>query len=181
MEDVYDLIKNVERVYDSNTAFQVLKDFERVLEELDLYVYKNWEEGELLSGPDITRHWVTCKFMWARAEMPDPMGAKRLSEYDCKIGYKKDYIIKPRKIKKPDDVRDGTKKGKLDRFPIWIVEISMPKKLIADMYSSFADQNNMNVEPAIPANTPPLETQQAEDQALSLDAGVEETGVGDTI
>ena len=39
MEDVYDLIKNVEQVYDSNTSFQVLKDFERVLEELDIYVF----------------------------------------------------------------------------------------------------------------------------------------------
>ena len=27
----------------------VLKDFERVLDELDLYVYKNWEDGELAS------------------------------------------------------------------------------------------------------------------------------------
>lgn len=178
MEDVYDLIKNVERIYDSNTSFQVLKDFERVLDELDMYVYKNWQEGELLSGPNIERHWVTCKFMWARSEMPDPMGAKRLTEYDCKIGYKKDYILKPRKIKKPEDIRDGTKKGKLDRHPIWVVTIQMPKKLIADMYSSFADQNDLNVEPAVPANTPPLETEQSEDQALALDAGVEDTDLG---
>ena len=89
MEDVYDLIKNVDAVYSSNTSFQVLKDFERVLEELDLYVYKNWQDGELLAGPEISRHWVTCKFMWDREDMPDPMGAKRLSEYDCKIGYSK--------------------------------------------------------------------------------------------
>jgi len=166
MEDVYDLIKNVDAVYSSNTSFQVLKDFERVLEELDLYVYKNWQEGELLSGPHISRHWVTCKFMWARNEMPDPMGAKRLSEYDCKIGYSKDYIVKPRKIRTPDDIRPGTKKGKLDKHAIWIVEIEMPKKLIADMYNSYAEQQGFNVEPAVPENTPPLEAEQAEDQSI---------------
>ena len=42
MQDVVDIIKNVERVYESNTSFQVLKDFERVLDQLDVYVYENW-------------------------------------------------------------------------------------------------------------------------------------------
>ena len=109
MEDIYDLVKNVETIYSSDTSFQILKDFERVLDEVDLYVYENWQDGELLDGPKISRHWITCKFMWPRAKMPNPMGAKRLSEYDCKIGFKKDYIINPRQIRKPDDVRPGTK------------------------------------------------------------------------
>jgi len=163
MEDTYDLVKNIERIYDSNTAFQVLKDFERVLDELDMYVYKNWSDGELLAGPDIGRHWITCKFMWDRANMPDPMGAKRLTEYDCKIGYKKDYVIVPRKIKVPGDIRPGTKKGKLDKKPIWVVEIEMPKKLIADIYTSYAENKGLNSDPATVQNAPPLETQQADE------------------
>ena len=137
MEDVYDLIKNVEQVYDSNTSFQVLKDFERVLDELDIYVYSNWQDGELAEGPIIDRHWVTCSFMWDRNKMPDPMGGKRLLDYDCKVFMGKDYVITPRKIRNPDDVRTGSKKGKLDRNPIWIVKIQMPKKLIADIYGGY--------------------------------------------
>ena len=43
MQDVYD-IKNVEQIYESNTSFQILKDSERVLDELDLYVYENWSQ-----------------------------------------------------------------------------------------------------------------------------------------
>ena len=66
MQDIYDIVKNIEGIYDSNTSFQVLKDFERVLDELDLYVYDNWENGELAEGPKIDRHWVTCSFMWPR-------------------------------------------------------------------------------------------------------------------
>ena len=87
MQDVMDIIKNIESIYDSNTSFQVLKDFERVLDQLDIYVYKNWKEGELASGPNIERHWVTCEFMWPQDEMPDPMGGKRLLDYDCKVSY----------------------------------------------------------------------------------------------
>ena len=45
MHDIYDVIKNISNIYDSNTAFEVLKDFERVLDQLDLYVYDNWKES----------------------------------------------------------------------------------------------------------------------------------------
>ena len=46
MQDTVDVIKTVQNVFDNDTAFTVLKDFERVLDELDLYVYDNWENGE---------------------------------------------------------------------------------------------------------------------------------------
>ena len=137
MQDIYDIVKNIEGIYDSNTSFQVLKDFERVLDELDIYVYANWEDGELAEGPIISRHWVTCSFMWDRNKMPDPMGGQRLLDYDCKVFFTKDYIIKPRKIRDPEDIRPNTKKGKLDRHPIWLVKIQMPKKLIADIYGGY--------------------------------------------
>jgi hypothetical protein len=137
--DTLDVIKNLEGVYESDRAFMVLKDFERVIDELGLYVYKNWEDGEIAEGPIVSRHWVTCTFMWPKKNMPDPMGGKRLLDYDCKVTYKKSYIMVPRQIKKPDDIRPGTKKGKLDKKPIWLVEIRMPKKLIVDIYGADLD------------------------------------------
>tara|TARA_B110000503_G_C7145412_1_gene412711 strand:- start:1657 stop:2172 length:516 start_codon:yes stop_codon:yes gene_type:complete len=159
MHDVLDIIKNIETIYDSNTSFGILKDFERVLDELDIYVYANWDDGELADGPRIERHWVTCSFMWDLHKMPDPMGGKRLLDYDCKVSYKKSHLIKPRKIRKPDDIRPGSKKGKLDRHPIWIVEIQMPIKLIADIYSGYIE--NTIESPAQEANIP-SETQPAD-------------------
>tara|TARA_B100001057_G_scaffold253669_1_gene253918 strand:+ start:899 stop:1426 length:528 start_codon:yes stop_codon:yes gene_type:complete len=158
MQDVYEVIKNVEQIYESNTNFQILKDSERVLDELDLYVYENWSNGELAYGPKIERHWVTLGLMWPRAEMPDPMGGKRLLEYDCKVTYKKDHLIVPRKIRKQEDFRPGTKKGKLDRKPIWLVEIMMPKKLIGDMFEGYMT--------APPAPTQPQGEQPADAAAV---------------
>jgi hypothetical protein len=172
MHDVLDIIKNVEMIYDSNTSFQVLKDFERVLDELDIYVYANWEDGEIASGPTISRHWVTCEFMWPRDKMPDPMGGKRLLDYDCKVSYEKSYVLEPRKIKKPDDIRPGTKKGKLDRHPIWVVKIQMPKKLIADIYSGYAEMINQTTEPATPETVTP-EPQTADAQVAGGDTGID--------
>ena len=164
MQDVLDIIKNVESIYDSNTSFQVLKDFERVLDELDIYVYKNWKDGEIAEGPKIERHWVTCSFFWDAENMPDPMGGKRLLDYDCKVTYKKSHIVEPRKIEKQDDIRPGTKKGKLDRRPIWMVEIQMPKKLIADIYTGYIESSFINPTET-PAITPDAAAQPAEDAA----------------
>jgi|TARA_B100001094_G_scaffold314461_1_gene353330 hypothetical protein len=168
MEDIYDLVKNVEGIYESNTAFAVLKDFERVLDELDIYVYDNWEDGELLAGPEIDRHWVSCSFMWTRDNMPDPMGGKRLLDYDCKVFYKKDSITIPRKIRKPDDIRPGTKKGKLDRKEIWVVKIQMPKKLIVDMFSGQEEMQNFNTEPAVDASAQAQQEMQPADTAAAV-------------
>ena len=119
-----------------------------MLDQLDLYVYDNWENGELVSGPEITRHFITCSFMWPREEMPDPMGGKRLTDYGCKVFFKKDVYIYPRKVLKQDDFRPGTKKGKLDQMPVWIVQVRMPKELIRTIYSGYEIEQDYNQEPA---------------------------------
>ena len=56
--DIIDVIKNLQTISENNSAFQVLKNFERVLDELDIYVFKNWEEGELIKGPNVGRYAV---------------------------------------------------------------------------------------------------------------------------
>ena len=132
MHDVLDIIKNVQTLYAVGPTLSILKDFERVIDELDVYVFTNWEEGELLSGPTDSRHFVTCSFMWPADKMPDPAGGKRLLDRGCKVSYKKDELLKPRQIKTPADYRPGTTKGRIDAHDIWIVEIKMPKQLIGN-------------------------------------------------
>jgi len=146
MHDIVEVIKNVQKLAENDNAFKVIKDFERVLDELDIYVFKNWEEGELVEGPDVGRYAVKCGFMWHEKEMPDPEGAKRLYDYGCQVVYKREHVMVPRKIKHPDDFRPGTKKGKIDAHPVWVVEITMPKKLMQDVY--VGQQNKDHVQMA---------------------------------
>lgn len=134
MTNQIDIIKNISTIYDSNNSLRILKDFERVIDELNLYVFKNWEDGELVSGPKVSRHWVECSFMWEEENMPDPMGGKKLLDYGCKVYYSKDKLKKVRRIEKPDDFRPKSKKGKIDLKTIWIVKIKMPKQLIFDIF-----------------------------------------------
>ena len=132
MHDVLDIIKNVQSLYAVGPTLNILKDFERVMDELDIYVFANWEEGELLTGPVDSRHFVTCSFMWPADKMPDPSGGKRLLDRGCKVTYAKDELLKPRQIKSPEDYRPGTTKGKIDAHDIWVVQIKMPKELIGN-------------------------------------------------
>lgn len=165
MADILDIIENIQTIYSNNSSLAILKDYERVFDELDLYVFENWKEGELVSGPKVERHWVTCEFMWPHAKMPNPEAAKRLSEYGCQIKYKRDTLIKPRPIKDPDDIRPGTKKGKLDESPIWVVEVSMPKKLILDVFRGYRNELDADLEPANNQTAPVVASQPAEQAA----------------
>ena len=159
MHDIIDVIKNLQTLSENNSAFKVLKDFERVIDELDVYVFKNWEEGELIAGPKVNRYDVECKFMWDRDNMPDPSGGKRLADYGCSIVYAKEVIMLPRKIKDPSDFRPGTKKGKIDAHPVWIVTITMPKKLMQDVYVGKENQENNRMAELMKYSNNPAETE----------------------
>lgn len=156
MYDILDVIRNIDDLYENNTSLAILKDFERVLDEMDMYVYENWDKGELAYGPQVDRHWITAGFMWPKESMPNPIAAKRLTELGCRVKYQKSHIVEPRKIKTPEDIRPGTKKGKLDRHPIWIVEIQMPKKIAFDIYRGYMDRlKNENTNSPEQTNKPP--------------------------
>lgn len=131
--DIKDIIQNTKDIYMTDSALASLLDFERVLDELDLYVFSNWKKGELVEGPIIEKYFITCIFMWPYKLMPDPRGAERLSSYDCRIRYKKDYLETPEKIDDQIDYAPGTKYPRMKQDPIWLVEITMPKQLVTDI------------------------------------------------
>lgn len=152
MADIKDIIKNIDQIYGSNNSLNLLKDFERVIDELDTYVYDNWIDGELVEGPKETRYYVQCTFMWPEAKMPEPTGGKRLLDYGCKVEFAEDVMSKVRKIKKPEDIRPGTRKGKIDHEPIWLVRITMPKKLMADINRGYRNLDSNKVEDILSMN-----------------------------
>ena len=132
-EDYWQVADNIRAIYMSDGSLTTLLDFERVLDEMDIYAFKNWDLGELVAGPDIGKYKVGCIFMWPGELMPDPRGAARLLPFDCDVKYKKTKMKVPMKIRKPEDFRPGTHKAKLTEKPIWLVEIVMPKHLMNDI------------------------------------------------
>ena len=131
--DYWQVAENIKDIYLSEGSLLTLLDFERVLDELDIYAFKNWIIGELVAGPEISKYRVTCVFMWPEKLMPDPRGARRLLPFDCEVKYKKTTMKVPIKITDPSDYRPGTHKARLGEAKIWLVEISMPKSLMSDI------------------------------------------------
>jgi len=131
--DYWQVASNIKDIYLSEGSLLTLLDFERVLDELDLYAFRNWQIGELVSGPNIGKYRVTCIFMWPEKLMPDPRGARRLLPFDCEVKFKKTKMNVPMKIENPSDYRPGTHKARLIEKKIWLVEITMPKALMNDI------------------------------------------------
>jgi len=127
---VAELIKNV---YFSEGTLATLMDYERVLDQLDIYAFRNWALGELVDGPDISRYKVSATWMYPIKNMPDPRGAARLLPFDAEVKYKKTTITVPIKVTDPSDFRPGTHKPKLIKKPVWLVEITLPKSLMTDI------------------------------------------------
>lgn len=174
MADIKDVIANIEQVYGSNNSLKLLKDFERVIDELDVYVYDNWIDGELVAGPKESRYFVECTFMWPEDKMPEPAGGKRLVEYGCRVQVAESQIAKVRQIKTPDDIRPGTRKGKIDQEPIWMIKISMPKKLMTDINRGYTELDRNKIEDIVSSSGVNASIDPAEIQAQEMSANAEQ-------
>ena len=137
---------NIKNLYMSEGSILSLLDFERVLDELDLYAFKNWQLGELIAGPEIGKYKVSCIFMWPERLMPDPRGGRRLLPYDCEVKYMKKMIKIPVKIEDPEDFQPGTHKARLIEKPVWLVEITMPKSLMTDIRTGSIELEDQDID-----------------------------------
>lgn len=125
---------DISKIQDSKHILDILMQCEDVLDSLDIYVYKNWFSGEVISGPKISRYWVTIELKYPLDKMPDPRGSLRLIKY----GIKAKFIKKERKttpnvyaeITPNDDPRDES---------IWIIKLSFPRRLMSNIEDSSND------------------------------------------
>ena len=132
-KNIKDIIDNTKEIFNTDSSLDTLLDFERVLDELNLYAFKNWKKGELVEGPIYEKYFVTCTFMWPYKLMPDPRGGERLLSYDCEVSYLESTVKYPIKVKSTDDFVPGGKMPKMSSSPVWLVTIVMPKDLMRDI------------------------------------------------
>ena len=137
--DYVSIVSNIKDLYASSGVMSILLDFERVLDQADLYAYKNWELGELVNGPDVGRYTVKCTFMWPKNLMPDPRGSKRLLAIGCKLVWAKSKIRVPIEVKDYEDFVPGTKYPRGIEKPVWFVEIEMPIELMDEIKEGSID------------------------------------------
>lgn len=139
-----DQIKYVSK---TNTRLDMLLKFEKVLDDLNLYAFRNWIKGEILEGPALGRHYITVKLMYPHKEMPDPAGAERLLNIDCLVKFEKDTLECPMPAERftdavvAQDFQDGSqpKQYEIKREQVWLVTIKMPRRYV-DEFSTVDDK-----------------------------------------
>ena len=144
--DYPSIVDTIKGIFTSDGSISTLIDFERVLDEADLYAFKNWDLGELVSGPNIKKYTVSCTFMWPYNLMPNPKGGKRLIGIGCSVLVKKTKIEVPVEIKNPNDFKAGTHYPKMVEREVWLVRIEMPKELMNDIREGSIDLADQTVE-----------------------------------
>jgi hypothetical protein len=144
--DYWQVADNIRDIYMSDGSLTTLLDFERVLDELDLYAFRNWSIGELVEGPDIGKYRVSATFLWPEHLMPDPRGGRRLLPFDIQVFYKKTKIKIPIRITNPDDFIPGTKKARIVERPVWLVEIIMSKALMSDIRTGSVEMEDEDID-----------------------------------
>ena len=154
-EDYWMIADNIKGIYMSDGSMNVLLDFERVLNELDIFAFRNWELGELVAGPDQGPYKVSCTFLWPAKLMPDPRGAMRLLPFDCEVKWKKTKM----------------------KVPVRLVEIVMPKSLMSDIRTGSVEleDETIDLQDLDDAYDQDLDQQQIMDQGTQeeMDANVQ--------
>lgn len=140
---IVDTIKNI---YSSDGSMSVLLDFERVLDDADVYAFRNWQLGELVQGPNIKRYSVVCVFMWPYKLMPDPRAAKRLTILGCKVHYLESKIDVPVEVTNYEDFVPGTNYPKMAKRKVWLVRIEVPTELMNDIKEGYIDLADQKID-----------------------------------
>ena len=110
----------IQNLYDSPHLLDILIEFENLIDNIGMYAYTGWMDGEIINGPIIKKYYIT---VWVRYEsMPDPAPIRRMM------------------IKKFITVMEPETKGDKDKNKPWIVKVSVPKSLFSSLsLDSFQD------------------------------------------
>lgn len=136
------IIDTLKNNINRQSALDTLIDFERVLDNQNIYTYANWMDGEVVEGPHIEKYWVTVTLMYPYDKMPDPDATERLLKHGCKVYYAKDKLITAAKLKDPTDSeprdgsdgkRPGQHRAKKVEKDIWLVTLEVPRNFMQEL------------------------------------------------
>jgi len=184
--DLDSIKQTLVNVSKGNSILDTLLEFERTLDNAELFAYKNWILGELVEGPTIGRYWYKTVWMYPYAMMPDPNGGLRLTKLGAKVNFRKGVFKKPVKVEGPQDwVDPETKRAKMVEHEIWLVTIELPMKYIQRGLSDIDDviqqdiQNtNDELADAFEDEVPEQEPGMEGDMGGEQPGGMEEPGMG---
>lgn len=172
MIDINEIISTIGRAKNNETSLDLLLSIEGILDELDVYAYENWIQGEVIRGPVISKYWIEIYLMYPEKLMPNPEAAARLVKRGCHVFFKKDILTTTVKIKKEDDITTREIAGRERRVPdtketpVYVVKIVVPRHLLKEVNQNLIagiDNDNIDLD----------DLMNAYDQGLDVSTSIE--------
>ena len=153
----------VNRISDSEDLVDILIDIENYFDSNNLYVYKNWILGEVVAGPFTKPYWIRVTLKYPYEKMPDPEGGLRLLQHGTKINFKIAEEEVPVKVENESDYQPGTKKPKMKKVKIWLIDMLIPRKFVRNLDKEVLDQyeEEVDVETVDDAEAEGIDSEQA--------------------
>jgi hypothetical protein len=141
---------DLEKIQESPHLLDILLQMEDVLDSLDVYVFKNWYLGEIAEGPVVHRYWLDFTLKYPYDKMPDPKAALRLLKHGIRVDFWKAKLKNDEFVDAEDaEVQQEDGKQEVGAIPkkeedpvkdtVWLVRISIPRRLVAQMSSEEMD------------------------------------------
>lgn len=190
MTNLDSIKKTLAGISRGDSILDTLIEFERTLDNAEIFAYKNWILGEVVEGPTISRYWYKITLMYPFSHMPNPDAGLRLVKIGARVNFRKGNFKRPVRVRGPEDwVDPQTKRAKMKDTDIWLVTIELPIKYInrgldriediiqSDIRKTEQDLNNAYNQDNAQAGQVP------EDMAQSVDGGEDLSGMpaGDEI
>lgn len=80
---------DLEKIQESNHLLDMLLQMEDVLDSLDLYVFENWFNGEVIEGPTVKRYWLSFILKYSLDAKPDERAAYRLMKHGIRVSFER--------------------------------------------------------------------------------------------
>lgn len=140
---------DLQKIQETPHLLDILLQMEDVLDSLDVYVFKNWYLGEVAEGPIVRRYWLDFTLKYPYDKMPDPKAALRLLKHGIRVDFWKAKLKGNEFVDAEDDkvaeeegnMEVGEKKNEKDpaKDTVWLVRISIPRRLVVQMTSDELD------------------------------------------
>lgn len=178
MTDLESIKATLVNISKGNSILDTLLEFERTLDNAEIFAYKNWILGELVEGPEIGRYWYKTTWMYPYQLMPDPNGGLRLTKIGAKVNFRKGVFKRPVKVNGPQDwVDPESKRAKMVEHDVWLITIELPLKYINRGLEDLDDIIQSDIEKANAELADAYEEQVPEDGGADM-SGMPEDDMG---
>lgn len=142
----------IQNLYNNENYIDILMNIDDFFDILNVYAFENWEDCEVIEMK-IMKHYTNIILKQEENKMPNPKAGKVLTNYNCKVKYKKTMETRPvydvdtdTFLSKTND--NGSVKLNIEKKPIWLIDILIPNNMIIndDVYDLESIQEKLNNE-----------------------------------